>query len=179
MLVCIIEALKKKDREFDGHGYVPSCLQSTQLIRRTKGTNLEQILAKYGGKIYRRWYLYVLGGPRNEAPTTNFVFLIKLILGLLYCVFGMYFKSRRRSWERFSSNSSSTRGFISIGLIMFTDDHMPTQSHQEGPSGPSRMNLNKTLRSMQQSIEGLARQFQSVARDVEELKKGKSSAIMK
>ncbi|KAI5653793.1 hypothetical protein M9H77_30980 [Catharanthus roseus] len=32
------------------------------------------------------------------------------------------------------------------------------------------MNLNETLRSMQQSIEGLARQFHSVARYVEELK---------
>ncbi|KAI5653414.1 hypothetical protein M9H77_30601 [Catharanthus roseus] len=40
------------------------------------------------------------------------------------------------------------------------------------------MNLYETLRSMQQSIEGLARQFQSVARDVEELNKRKSSATM-
>ncbi|KAI5682162.1 hypothetical protein M9H77_03390 [Catharanthus roseus] len=40
------------------------------------------------------------------------------------------------------------------GLSMSMDGHMPTQSHQEG----------------------LARQFQSVARVVEELKKGKSSA---
>ncbi|KAI5667681.1 hypothetical protein M9H77_17534 [Catharanthus roseus] len=50
--------------------------------------------------------------------------------------------------------------------------HLPTQSHQEGPSDPTRMNLNETLRSMQQSIEGLTRQFQGVARDVEELKRG-------
>ncbi|KAI5681305.1 hypothetical protein M9H77_02532 [Catharanthus roseus] len=61
---------------------------------------------------------------------------------------------------------------------MSTDDLMRTQSHQEGPSDPSRMNHNKTLRSMQQSIERLARQFQSVARDVLELNKGKSSATM-
>ncbi|KAI5675847.1 hypothetical protein M9H77_06797 [Catharanthus roseus] len=45
------------------------------------------------------------------------------------------------------------------GLIICMDGHLPTQSHQEALS-------------MQQSIEGLARQFQSVARDVEELKKG-------
>ncbi|KAI5663963.1 hypothetical protein M9H77_23286 [Catharanthus roseus] len=64
------------------------------------------------------------------------------------------------------------------GLILFIDGHLPTQSHQGGTSDRSRMNLNKTLRSMQQSIEGLARQFQSVARDVEELKNGKSSATM-
>ncbi|KAI5681769.1 hypothetical protein M9H77_02997 [Catharanthus roseus] len=63
-------------------------------------------------------------------------------------------------------------------LIMSMDGDMPTQSHQEGLSDPSRMNLNETLRSMQQSIEGLARQFQSVARDVEELKKSKSSATI-
>ncbi|KAI5667872.1 hypothetical protein M9H77_17725 [Catharanthus roseus] len=43
-----------------------------------------------------------------------------------------------------------------IRLIMSTDGHLTTQSHQEG----------------------LARQFHSVARDVEELKKGKSSATL-
>ncbi|KAI5663830.1 hypothetical protein M9H77_23153 [Catharanthus roseus] len=64
------------------------------------------------------------------------------------------------------------------GLIMSIDGHLPTQSHQEGTSDPTRMNLNETLRSMQQSIEGIVRQFQSVAKDVEELKKGKSSAIL-
>ncbi|KAI5664453.1 hypothetical protein M9H77_23776 [Catharanthus roseus] len=61
-------------------------------------------------------------------------------------------------------------------LLMSTNGHLPTQYHQEGTSDPTRMNFNETLRSMQQSIEGLARQFQSVARDVEDLKKGKSSA---
>ncbi|KAI5671556.1 hypothetical protein M9H77_11920 [Catharanthus roseus] len=60
-------------------------------------------------------------------------------------------------------------------LMMSTDGHLPIQSHQEATSDPTRMNLNETLRSMQQSIEGLARQFQRVARDVEELKKGKIS----
>ncbi|KAI5676044.1 hypothetical protein M9H77_06994 [Catharanthus roseus] len=58
------------------------------------------------------------------------------------------------------------------GLIMSTDGYLPTQSHLGGASDPTWMNLNETLRSMQQSIEGLARQFQSVARDVEQLKKG-------
>ncbi|KAI5657886.1 hypothetical protein M9H77_26679 [Catharanthus roseus] len=48
---------------------------------------------------------------------------------------------------------------------------LPTQSHQEGTSDLTRMNLNETLRSMQQSIERLARQFQGIARDVKELKK--------
>ncbi|KAI5672156.1 hypothetical protein M9H77_12520 [Catharanthus roseus] len=47
------------------------------------------------------------------------------------------------------------------GLIMYTDVHLPTQSHQEGTSNPTRINFNETLRSMHQSIEGLARQFQS------------------
>ncbi|KAI5653663.1 hypothetical protein M9H77_30850 [Catharanthus roseus] len=42
------------------------------------------------------------------------------------------------------------------GLIMSTDGYLPTQSHQEG----------------------LARQFQVVARDVEELKRSKCSATM-
>ncbi|KAI5652472.1 hypothetical protein M9H77_29659 [Catharanthus roseus] len=45
-------------------------------------------------------------------------------------------------------------------LMISTDGHMPTQSHQEGPSDPSKMNLNKTLR------------------DIEELKKAKRSATM-
>ncbi|KAI5648399.1 hypothetical protein M9H77_34404 [Catharanthus roseus] len=59
---------------------------------------------------------------------------------------------------------------------MSTDGHLPTQSHQEGTSNPTRINKNETLRSMQQLIEGLARQFKSVAKD--ELKKGKSSPII-
>ncbi|KAI5676956.1 hypothetical protein M9H77_07906 [Catharanthus roseus] len=42
-------------------------------------------------------------------------------------------------------------------LIMSTDSHIPTQSHQEGTR--------------------LARQYQGVARDVEELKKGKSNLL--
>ncbi|KAI5658107.1 hypothetical protein M9H77_26900 [Catharanthus roseus] len=63
-------------------------------------------------------------------------------------------------------------------FIMLTDGHLPTQSHEEGTSDPIRMNLNETLQSMQQSIEGLAIQFQGVARDVEELKKGKGSVII-
>ncbi|KAI5681015.1 hypothetical protein M9H77_02242 [Catharanthus roseus] len=188
---------------------IPSCLQSTELIRSNEGTNLEQILAKYGGKSpyrprqghpYHQWYLSVRGGAGNKAPTADeFVFLIQLIVwvGNSRCLLAhgfnhqyrkepkplnawvyealffigspleveasnpqqRYFKSRRRSRERFGSNSSSTRGFISIGLIMSTDGHMLTQSHQEGPSDPSRMNLNEILGSMQQSIEGLARQF--------------------
>ncbi|KAI5663521.1 hypothetical protein M9H77_22844 [Catharanthus roseus] len=52
------------------------------------------------------------------------------------------------------------------------------QSHLEGTSDPTIMNLKETLRSMQQLIKGLARQFQSVAIDVEELKRVKSSATM-
>ncbi|KAI5653940.1 hypothetical protein M9H77_31127 [Catharanthus roseus] len=64
------------------------------------------------------------------------------------------------------------------GSTMSKDGQLPTQSHQEGTSDPTRMNLNETLRFMQQLIEGLARQFYSVARDVEELKRGKSSASM-
>ncbi|KAI5664115.1 hypothetical protein M9H77_23438 [Catharanthus roseus] len=56
---------------------------------------------------------------------------------------------------------------------MSTEGQLPTQSHEEGTSDPTRVNLNETLRSMQQSIEGLARQFHSVAIDVEEFKRGK------
>ncbi|KAI5672374.1 hypothetical protein M9H77_12738 [Catharanthus roseus] len=40
------------------------------------------------------------------------------------------------------------------------------------------MNLNETLRSLQQSVERLARQCKSIARDVQELKRGKSNATM-
>ncbi|KAI5652599.1 hypothetical protein M9H77_29786 [Catharanthus roseus] len=46
------------------------------------------------------------------------------------------------------------------GLIMSTDGHLPIQSHQEGTIDPTMVNLNETLR------------------DVEELKKGNSSATM-
>ncbi|KAI5663932.1 hypothetical protein M9H77_23255 [Catharanthus roseus] len=43
------------------------------------------------------------------------------------------------------------------GFVMSTEGRLPTQSHQEGTSDPTRMNLNETLRSMQESIKVLAR----------------------
>ncbi|KAI5676550.1 hypothetical protein M9H77_07500 [Catharanthus roseus] len=46
-----------------------------------------------------------------------------------------------------------------------TNGHLPTPSHHEGTSDPTRM-------------KGLARQFQGIVRDVEELKKGKRSATV-
>ncbi|KAI5680945.1 hypothetical protein M9H77_02172 [Catharanthus roseus] len=46
MLVCIMEALKSKDGEFEAQGSIPSCFPSTQLMRSNQGTNLEQNLAK-------------------------------------------------------------------------------------------------------------------------------------
>ncbi|KAI5664590.1 hypothetical protein M9H77_23913 [Catharanthus roseus] len=56
------------------------------------------------------------------------------------------------------------------GLIMSMDGHMHTQSHQEGTSDPSMMNLNETLRSIKQSIAKLAK-------DVEDIKKGGHQGI--
>ncbi|KAI5672718.1 hypothetical protein M9H77_13082 [Catharanthus roseus] len=53
---------------------------------------------------------------------------------------------------------------------------LPTPLHREGNSNPTRMNVNETLRTIQQFIEGLARHFQGVVRDTKELKKGKGSA---
>ncbi|KAI5652758.1 hypothetical protein M9H77_29945 [Catharanthus roseus] len=54
---------------------------------------------------------------------------------------------------------------------MSTEGQLPTQSHRGGTIDLSRMNLEETLRSMQQSIERLVR-------DIEDLKKGKSSATI-
>ncbi|KAI5675822.1 hypothetical protein M9H77_06772 [Catharanthus roseus] len=65
-----------------------------------------------------------------------------------------------------------------LNRAMSTDGHLPNQSQQEGTSEPSMRHVNETLRSVQQSIEGLSRQYQSVVRDVEELKKSKSSATI-
>ncbi|KAI5675926.1 hypothetical protein M9H77_06876 [Catharanthus roseus] len=56
----------------------------------------------------------------------------------------------------FNSSFSHLEGTFT----MSTDGHLPTRSHQEGTSDPTRMNFNETLRSMQQSFEGLAGQFQ-------------------
>ncbi|KAI5672272.1 hypothetical protein M9H77_12636 [Catharanthus roseus] len=39
---------------------------------------------------------------------------------------------------------------------MSMEGQLPTQSHQEGTSNPTRINVNETLRYLQQSIEGLA-----------------------
>ncbi|KAI5676370.1 hypothetical protein M9H77_07320 [Catharanthus roseus] len=63
-------------------------------------------------------------------------------------------------------------------LIMSTDCHMSSYSHQEGTSEPSMRQVTKAMRSLQQTVERLSRQYLSVARDIEELKKGKSSASM-
>ncbi|KAI5663869.1 hypothetical protein M9H77_23192 [Catharanthus roseus] len=61
--------------------------------------------------------------------------------------------------EDFEGQEKDFKLFL-IRSIISTDGHLPTQSHQGETSDPTRMNLNETLR------------------DVEELKKGKSSAIM-
>ncbi|KAI5653445.1 hypothetical protein M9H77_30632 [Catharanthus roseus] len=56
-------------------------------------------------------------------------------------------------------------------FITSMEGPLPIQSHQEGTRDPSRINLNETLRSMQQSTERLVR-------DIKDLKKGKSTASM-
>ncbi|KAI5666658.1 hypothetical protein M9H77_16511 [Catharanthus roseus] len=81
-------------------------------------------------------------------------------------------------WEGIESKLQSKMDLHQTGFIVSTEGQLPTQSHQEGTSDPTRMNLNETLRSMQQSIKGLARQLHSVARDIEELKRGKSTSTM-
>ncbi|KAI5658095.1 hypothetical protein M9H77_26888 [Catharanthus roseus] len=63
-------------------------------------------------------------------------------------------------------------------FLMSMEGQLLTQFHQEGTNDPTRMNLNETLRSMQQSIEGLTRQFHSAATDVEELKGDKNSTLV-
>ncbi|KAI5658082.1 hypothetical protein M9H77_26875 [Catharanthus roseus] len=62
---------------------------------------------------------------------------------------------QKRTYEELSDINLIWRGFM-----MSTEGQLPTQSHQEGTSDPSRMNLNEILR------------------DVEDLKKGKSSATI-
>ncbi|KAI5676539.1 hypothetical protein M9H77_07489 [Catharanthus roseus] len=64
-------------------------------------------------------------------------------------------------------------------LICVAKGQLPTQSHQKGTSDPTRMNLHETLWSMQQPINGFVRQLRSVVRDLDELKRGKSSTTMK
>ncbi|KAI5672099.1 hypothetical protein M9H77_12463 [Catharanthus roseus] len=73
---------------------------------------------------------------------------------------------------------NSLRVNVLGSLIMSTDGHIPTQSYQEGTNERSMRHVNETFWSLQQSIEGLAMQYQSVARDIEELKKRKSSATI-
>ncbi|KAI5667326.1 hypothetical protein M9H77_17179 [Catharanthus roseus] len=63
--------------------------------------------------------------------------------------------------------------------LFLQEVQLKNKFYQEGTGDPTRMNLNETFSSMQQSIEGLARQFHNVASDVEELKRGKSSSTMK
>ncbi|KAI5671461.1 hypothetical protein M9H77_11825 [Catharanthus roseus] len=70
-----------------------------------------------------------------------------------------------------SERRDKLKGEMGKGLIMSMDGHMPTQSYQEGTSKPSLRHVNETLGSLQQSIKGLARQYQSVARDVKDLKR--------
>ncbi|KAI5677394.1 hypothetical protein M9H77_08344 [Catharanthus roseus] len=42
-------------------------------------------------------------------------------------------------------------------FIMSTEGHIPSPSHQDGTNDPRRMNLNETLRSVQQSIKGFVK----------------------
>ncbi|KAI5663822.1 hypothetical protein M9H77_23145 [Catharanthus roseus] len=64
------------------------------------------------------------------------------------------------------------------GLIISKDGHLPTQCHQERTSDSTRMNLNETLRFIQQLIEGLAGRFQSVAKDTKKMTFPNTSKIV-
>ncbi|KAI5677804.1 hypothetical protein M9H77_08754 [Catharanthus roseus] len=69
---------------------------------------------------------------------------------------------------------------LANGLVAYMAETLKNKLEVfEAQGKDSRMNLNETLRSIPQSIERLARQFQSIARAIEELRRGKSSAIMK
>ncbi|KAI5653345.1 hypothetical protein M9H77_30532 [Catharanthus roseus] len=57
-------------------------------------------------------------------------------------------------WKGVESKLQSKVHPHQSGFIMSTEGQLPNQSHQGGTSDPTRMNLNETLRSMQQSIEG-------------------------
>ncbi|KAI5653195.1 hypothetical protein M9H77_30382 [Catharanthus roseus] len=147
-------SLKSKLEGYEGQERLPSCSPCVQLARINQGNKLEEKLAK----------------SLKEST-------LPLIVALPYHhrVLHLCLVSLLKSVE-------ATKSLIEVlhqgGLIISMDGHLPTQSHQEGTSDPTRMNLNETLRSILQSIEGLTRQFQSVARDVKELKKDKSSATM-
>ncbi|KAI5667906.1 hypothetical protein M9H77_17759 [Catharanthus roseus] len=77
--------------------------------------------------------------------------------------------------SRFYSSIQERALISQYSLIMSTDGSISTHSYREGTSEPSMMQVTETAQSLQQIVEGLARQYQSVARDIEELKKGKSS----
>ncbi|KAI5653410.1 hypothetical protein M9H77_30597 [Catharanthus roseus] len=138
--------LKSKLEGFEGQKSLPSCSQCVQLAKIIQGNKLEVKTAK--------------SLKMSTLPPTVALPLPSLVG---FC--------RPKIWK----TMPYCRRLVSpYRLIMSTDCHLATQSHQDDTSEPTRMILNKTLRSMQQSIERLARQFQSIARDVEELKKGTS-----
>ncbi|KAI5681317.1 hypothetical protein M9H77_02544 [Catharanthus roseus] len=70
-------------------------------------------------------------------------------------------RSRVQSYYKSGSISkwyqSNIQLMVNLSFIMSMEGQLPTQYHQEGTSDPTRMNLNETLRSIQQSIEGLVR----------------------
>ncbi|KAI5652231.1 hypothetical protein M9H77_29418 [Catharanthus roseus] len=99
---------------------------------------------------------------RQEQSLSSMIGPISTILGRLLTKWGLLVEDLPRA----------------VRFTMSMDVHLPNPSYQEGTSDLTRMNLNEILRSMQQSIEGLEIQFQGVARDVEELKKGNGSATI-
>ncbi|KAI5672635.1 hypothetical protein M9H77_12999 [Catharanthus roseus] len=57
-------------------------------------------------------------------------------------------------WEEVESKLQSKVDLHQSGFIMSTEGQFPTQSHQEGTSDPTRMNLNETLSFVYSSLLG-------------------------
>ncbi|KAI5681072.1 hypothetical protein M9H77_02299 [Catharanthus roseus] len=177
MVVYLGKALKAKKR-------CSSCFLSVQIARTKQRNKLEGNLAKYLmettlpstiGPTLLSLVAFWMDGLLNTASITDDPHRLSIrVLKLQNPQKRFFMKELAKNFEGSYTDLSVANLKRQEGLIMSTDGHMSSQSYQEGTSEPSMRHVNKTLWSIQQSIEGLERQYRSVVGDVEELKKGNS-----
>ncbi|KAI5663909.1 hypothetical protein M9H77_23232 [Catharanthus roseus] len=169
MISYMEETLKSKIEEFGGQGKPPKFFIMCSIV---KEQSREQLGVQIGvvptvdGRIRPGLLLEVDNLPRTVGRT------LPSPVGLGYKILNRGSSIKGGDLRKdLDPILKSKRNHIKVvseqplneGLIMSKDGHMPTQSHQEGNSEPSMRHVNETLR---------------VARDVEELDKGKSSPTM-
>ncbi|KAI5652243.1 hypothetical protein M9H77_29430 [Catharanthus roseus] len=175
MIAYIMEALKRKFDEFEDQGKHPKLFTMCSIVKEQSRKHLGKDIAKNWLGTRVGTLLSATGSPlplpigfcwgnawssttyrsRKSYKSSIEVLHEEVILGRIW----IQFNKQKRIHTKVEQEQPPIEGQIEL-LIVSTDGHMPTQSHHEGTNNPSRMNLKETLR------------------DVEDLKKGESSATI-